>query len=169
MFGDLSGYTPEQIQEIGGRLQIVGTLTNGISAFSEGVFRSRQAGADARAELASAESQAAKIRRATTAAVSDTRVAVVGAGASLTSASALEIERDINQRGESDALTAILTGQAKAANQRRLAKQYQLAAVNSATGSLLRGATAFTRWRGTKPPGGGAGAVDGVPNARGDY
>lgn len=165
MCGEYSGAVGQM--QLGADVSSVGALSRGVSEFAYSRYQAKAAGADARAELDAAQAQAEKIRRGTRGAVSDARAGVVAAGATLDSGSALTLEQDINQRGESDALTAILTGDRKAANQRRLAAQYRTSGVNALGGSLLRASEAQTKWRGVKPQ---PSNLDyNPPNERGDY
>ena len=105
--------------------QGVGTIVQGYGAMQAGNAQRGLANAQAIAEQDAAAAEADLIRGRTRRAQGSARAALAASGVSLDSATALDIGQDIGQRGEQDALMALLSGDRRA---RELRAQGSIAA-----------------------------------------
>lgn len=136
--------------EVGGNLQLAASGLDSLASLASGVTKARMSRADATAEIATAEARAGRIRQAGAAELGQARGAASASGVSLSSGSVLQAERAIVQNVEQDAMSAILTGQNRAAGLRHSASMYQLAGANTAIDTLADG---FGKWKRTRRPG----------------
>lgn len=115
-----------------------------------------QAQADAEAAAAQGRVEAEKIRKATRARQSEAVAALAASGVDVSTGTAEQIQTDIGERGEEDALTAILSGQRRsgrymgeAANDRFMAGQATSAGYVNAGASVLSSVASSARgWKG---------------------
>lgn len=99
-------------------VQAAGSLMQGYSARSAGRAQQTVLDAQAVAEMDAAQAEADKIGRRTRSARGAARTALAGAGVQVDSATAMDIDEDITQRGSEDARMALLTGQRRASELR---------------------------------------------------
>lgn len=140
---------PETI-EAGGRMQAIGSGLNALGDLAAGVTRARMSRADARAEEALGQVRAGRIRTAGERELGEARAAASASGVKLSSGSVMEAERSIVRNVEQDALSAIVTGQNRAASLRASAGYYQQAGVLSALDEIGTGVNTWKRTR--RPP-----------------
>lgn len=132
-------------QTAGGlRLQAAGNGLAALSSLASGVMQSRAARADAAASSAEGQTRARRIRAAGRVEAGRARVDAVGAGVSVNSGSVLQAEQQIAQNVEQDALSAIVTGNSRAA---ALRSQGNQAMLNGALGALPGIAMANDKWK----------------------
>lgn len=118
-----------------------------------------QAAADAEAAQGAAQVEADKIRKATRARQSEAVASLAASGVDISSGTAEQIQTDIGQRGEEDALTTILTGGNRSRSLRQRGEEYGLQGENAqtagyvnATSSVLSSVSSSARasgWRST--------------------
>lgn len=115
-----------------------------------------QAQADADAAAAQGRVEAEKVRKATRARQSEAVAALAASGVDVGEGTAEQIQQDIGERGEEDALNVILGGQRRgarlegeAANDRYAAGQAMTAGYINAGNSALSSVAAYSRgWKG---------------------
>jgi hypothetical protein len=131
-------------------------LAQGASALAGG-YAQQQAGrtqdalmqAEAAGVRDAAKAQADQVRRQTGRTRGAARAALAGAGVDVTQGSATQIQQDIDQRGEDEALQTLLTGERRARNsefQGRQARQVGNAAMVQSALSAVQG-YGMSRWR----------------------
>lgn len=129
-------------------------LYSGQQANEQGKFAEAQANADADAAKAAGRVEAGRIRAITDRQRASARAALAGAGVSVDMGTAADVQKDIVQAGEQDAMTAILNGknsatrlQAEGAGMRRQGQQAMVGSVLSAGGAIASGAAGYGRWQ----------------------
>lgn len=129
-------------------------LYSGYQANEQGKFAEQQANADADAAKAAGRVEAGRIRAITDRQRASSRAALAGAGVSVDMGTATDVQRDIVQAGEQDAMTAILNGgntatrlRAEGAGMRRQGQQAMVGSVLSAGGAIASGAAGYGRWQ----------------------
>jgi hypothetical protein len=133
--------------EVGGNLQLAASGLDAIGTLASGVTKARMSRADAATEEALGRTRAGRIRQAGAAELGQARAQAAASGVKLDSGSVLQIERQIVQNVEQDAMSAILTGKNRAAGLRQSASMYQLAGLNTA---LDMGMDGFGKWKRTR-------------------
>lgn len=157
-------------------LQGLATGMSALSALSSGnargdaaEFQARVAENEAAAQADAGRAQAEKVRMAYREQRGRARAALAGSGAAVDEGSAVLIDQDIARRGESDALSAILTGDRQADSSMQMADQYKIAGKNARSGgvmgamtSVLGGAAKIgAGWKGASLAGTGDGGPGG--------
>lgn len=143
-------------------LATTSTLASGYMQYENGKYQKEQANADADAAEGAARVQADRIRSITKKQQSNARAALAGSGVNVDQGTAVNINEDIGQRGEQDALTTVLQGSYNANSMRqggRLAalqgRQAFGASVIDAGSTLASGYFNYGKWNAQKPPTGG--------------
>lgn len=142
-----AGATAAEQTAAGLQMQAAGSGLAALGSLASGVMQSRAARADAAAASAEGQTRARRIRTAGQVEAGRARVDAVGAGVSVNSGSVLQAERQITQNVEQDALSAIVTGNSRAA---ALRSQGQQAMLNGALGALSGLAVANDKWKRAK-------------------
>lgn len=134
------------------------SLYSGYQQYEQGKFANEQAQADAMAREGAARVEAERIRSMTKKQQSAARAAYAGSGVAVDEGSALNINEDIAQRGEMDALTAIMQGRYDSASMRQQGKMaaYQgrqgaIAGAINAGATVASGAFKYDNWKTGKP------------------
>lgn len=107
-----------------------------------------------------AKQEADRIRKAGDRQAGAARAAFAGSGIVVDQGSAVNINQDIYQGAESDALNTLLTGERQASAYNRKASMYRAEGENAVTSSLLSSAAtagqAMAGWKGAQAAGGNA-------------
>lgn len=124
-----------------------------------------QAEADAAAQQGQAEVEAAKVRKAAKEQRQAAVAALAASGVDVSTGTAEQIQTDISQRGEEDALSIILGGGRRGRSLRQQGAMAQYGASQAAVGSVLSGlssvASSARGWRSTSRTGTGIGGAQG--------
>lgn len=142
--------------QAGVNLQTFAGVMSGVSNILSGVSRSNiQAGfseADALSEERLGQDKARVIRKVAARETGTSRAQAAAAGVTLDSGSVLEAERQIVRGSEEDALSAILTGQNRAASLRLSGDMYRADAKSSLWQGVGQAAFAVSGWRRVAAP-----------------
>lgn len=150
-------------------LSALSSLSGGNARGDAADFQARVAENEAAAQADAGKAQAEKVRLAYKEQRGRARAALAGSGAAVDEGSAVLIDQDITRRGESDALSAILTGDRQADSSMQMAGQYKIAGANArsagamgALTSVLGGAAKIgAGWKGKSLAGTGDGGPGG--------
>lgn len=146
----MMGANPANLIEAGGNLQAGAGLVQSISSLASGAAASRIAASDAAIERTAGASRAGAIRRAADQEAGSARAAAAASGVKVGSSSVMQAEGDIARYSEQDAISAILTGENRAAASLSQGRNARTAAFNGAAESLLEGGAAWRRTRRVK-------------------
>lgn len=134
------------------------SLYSGYQQYEQGKFANEQAKADAMAREGAAQVEAERIRGLTKQQQAKARAAYAGSGVNVDEGSALNINEDIAQRGEQDALTAIMQGrydsntiQQQGAIAAYQGRQGAIAGAINAGSTVASGAFNYGKWKAGKP------------------
>lgn len=133
----------------GAQVQAGGSALGGLSQLLYAQTQMEMAKADAASGRDAAQQQAQRIMRETQRRRGEARAATAASGAAL-DASALSVEQEILQAGETDAAMTILGAERQARTGIAAAKMQRAAALSEAGGSLFKAAYGLSGWRGTK-------------------
>lgn len=150
-------------------LSALSSLSKGNAQGDAADFQARVSENEAAAQADAGKAQAEKVRLAYKEQRGRARAALAGSGAAVDEGSAVLIDQDITRRGESDALSAILTGDRQADSSMQMAGRYKIAGKNArsagqmgALTSVLGGAAKIgAGWKGTSLAGTGDGGPGG--------
>lgn len=136
---------------VGTALSAGSALYSGYQAREQGQYEQAQADADAQAAIGAGKVEAERIRKITKQRQAAARAALASSGVSVDVGSGEEVQRDILQAGEQDALTAILSGRntgqrlrAEGAGAASRGQQELFGSVLGAGGALAQG---YGRWK----------------------
>ena len=138
----------------GGAMQAAGSVLNVVTSLAGGIGANKAAKAEAAMAKMQGQMRARQIRRAAAREVGSARAAAAASGVSVASGSVLEAEREIERYSEQDALSAILTGDARASAVRAEGRAAMTQGLVSAGESLLEAGDAWQRTRRKRSAGG---------------
>lgn len=129
-------------------------VASGVQSYQAGKAQKEQADADASAREGASRVEAERIRKITERQRASARAALAGSGVNVDQGTALDIDADINQRGEQDALTAILQGTYDARSLRAGGRMAAMQGRNAlvvggleAGSSLAAGKVGYGKWQ----------------------
>lgn len=134
----------------GGAMQAAGGLMNSIASLAGGSAKAGVLRAEADMVRTGAQMRAGAIRREAQQQTGAARAAAVASGVSVNSGSVLQAEQNIARYSEQDALSAIISGEAKAGALQSQARGARTAGAVDAGDSLL---VAADNWKRTRRPG----------------
>lgn len=126
-------------------LSATSSVMQGYQSYQYGKYQEKQAQADAAAAQGAANVQADRIRKVTQLRQSSARAALAGSGVNVNTGTALDINSDIAQRGEQDALTAILNGGYQATQINTQGKIANMQGRNALAAGLLDAGSAMAK------------------------
>ena len=137
---------------VAGGLQATSTLASGFQAYKWGKYENKQAQADANATEGAARVEAGKIRELSQRQKSSARAALAASGVQTDAGTGAEIQSDITQRSEEDALTTILNGKYQGDRVRLQGSIARQQGRDALAGSVLKAAgqatQAYGGWKG---------------------
>ena len=144
----MSGYTSAAIMIGGTVLSAVGQIQQGKAQAKAYSSQAQQTLNDGAYRADAAKAQAEKIRKAGRAQVGEANASLAASGVKLGDGTALEVDREITQNAEEDALSAILSGKRAQTAAQQEAKLLGKAGNNAMSNSVLGAAgTLASGWK----------------------